>query len=336
MAVAKDAFGTEAARPLSIPPRGWWQVLKRVASESGRDGISVIAAGCAFFAMVAAFPALSALVALYGLTADPATVRDHFANLQGLLPAQAYDLIVEQSTRIVERSDSTLGWSLAVSLGLAFWGAAKGTKTLFGALNVAYEEEEKRGFIRLNASALAFTVLGLVAAVVVMAALVYVPVLFAFAGFSSAFEVAVRVLRWPLLAGLIIVALAFLYRFGPSRRAARWQWLSAGALVATLGWLVASAGFALYVENFADYDAAYGSLGAVIVLLFWLYLTFYIILLGAELNAELELQTRRDTTVGRPKPMGTRGAYVADNVEGGPGGSSPKVGRSAEPAIPAA
>ncbi len=295
-------------------------MAQRVWTESGRDNLSVVAAGCAFYALFAIFPALSALISLYGLTASPSNVESQFGMLADVLPGQAYDMVIEQIRRIAAASGGSLGWSLVVSLGLAFWSANAGTQALFAALNIAYEEPERRNLLQFYLSAFTFTLVGILGGVVMLLAIVYVPTLFAYAGFSHAFELVVRVARWPFLALLVLSLLALLYRYGPCRRAAKWHWVSMGSLFATAVWLLASAGFSLYVANFAHYDRTYGSLGAVIILLFWLYISFYIVLLGAEINAELELQTAQDTTVGKPKRAGERGAFVADHVAGGPKG----------------
>jgi membrane protein len=190
-------------------------------------------------------------------------------------------------------------------------------QALFAALNLAYEEPERRSLLRFYLSAFGFALLGIVSGVLMLIALVYVPLLFAYAGYSSAFELLVKLLRWPTLALVVLISLSLLYRYGPCRRSAKWRWVMVGSLFATVFWLIASAGFSYYVSHFANYDRIYGSLGAVIVLLFWLYISFYIVLIGAEINAQLELQTARDTTRGRPKPMGKRGAFVADNIAGG-------------------
>jgi membrane protein len=315
-----DPYGRDAKRPRHIPLRGWWQVAERVLHESSRDNLSVIAAGCAFFALFAIFPALSALISIYGLTADPVTVEQQFSMLAEVLPEQAYGVVIEQIRRLAETSGQSLGWSLVVSLGLAFWSANAGTQALMSALNIAYEQPERRSVVQFYLSAFTFTLAGIFGGVVMLLALVYVPIFFAFAGYSEAFELSVRALRWPLLAILVLLLLAIFYRYGPCRRAAKWRWVSVGSLFATAVWLLASAGFSLYVSNFAHYDRMYGSLGAVIILLLWLYISFYIVLLGAEINAELELQTSVDTTSGAPRPIGKRGAFVADHVAGGPGG----------------
>jgi membrane protein len=310
---------------LHIPLKGWWQVAQRVWTESSRDNLSVVSAGCAFYALFAVFPALSALIALYGLTADPATVEQQFGPLSSVLPPQAYQMVIEQIGRLAQTSSQSLGWGLAVSLFIALWSVSNLTQAMFAALNIAYEETERRSLLRFYLSAFTFAMLGILSGALMLLAIVYVPILFAYAGYSETFETMVRVARWPLLALIVLILLALLYRYGPCRRAAQWRWVSVGSVFATVLWLIASAGFSFYVSHFANYDKIYGSLGAVIVLLFWLYLSFYIVLLGAEINAELELQTAKDTTSGAAKPMGERGAFVADHVAGGADGSKRPV-----------
>ena len=236
-----DPYGRDATRPFQIPLKGWWQVAQRVWSESNRDNLSVVAAGCAFFALFAIFPALSALISLYGLTADPATVEQQFRMLGSVLPAQAYDVVIEQIHRISAASGGTLGWGLALSLGLALWSANAGTQAMMAALNIAYEEPERRSLFRYYLNAFTFTIIGILGGVVMLLAILYVPILFAFAGYSHAFEVVVRVARWPFLALFVLFLLALLYRYGPCRRSAKWHWVSVGSLFAMVVWLIASA-----------------------------------------------------------------------------------------------
>jgi membrane protein len=315
-----DPYGRDATRPYHIPRKGWWQVAQRVWIESSRDNLSVVAAGCAFYALFAIFPALTALISLYGLTADPATVEQQFGMLGSVLPSEAYNIVVEQIRRIAESSNQALGWGLLVSVAIALWSVGNLTQAMFAALNIAYEEPERRSLLRYYLSAFMFAILGLFGGVLVLLAILYVPILFTVAGYSEAFELLVRIARWPILALIVLLLLALVYRYGPCRRSAKWHWVSMGSVLATFVWLFASAGFSYYVANFANYDRIYGSLGAVVILLLWLYISFYIVLLGAEINAELELQTAEDTTHGKPKPMGKRGAFVADHVAGGPKG----------------
>lgn len=310
---AKDPYGRDAEHPLQIPFKGWGQVARRVWTESARDNLSVIAGGGAFFALFAFLPALAALILFYA----PTTKELQLGILSLVLPPQAYELVVEQSGNIADASDGALGWSLVASLGLALWSITALTQAMFSALNVAYEEPERRGLLRFYFNAFFLGVAGFLGGALILIAVVYVPIAFNKVGYTTDFERFVVLVRWPVLASIMFIWLACLYRYGPSRRAAKWRWVSVGAALATVAWLIASAGFSLYVSHFADYDKFYGSLGAVIVLLLWLYLTFYIVLLGAEINAELELQTAQDTTVGKPQPMGMRGAFVADHVAGG-------------------
>jgi membrane protein len=327
-----NPYGRDATRPSHIPLRGWWQIAQRVWIESGRDNLSVVAAGCAFYALFAVFPALSALIALYGLASDPASVERHFNVLSLVLPPQAYEIVIDQIRRFAGASNRSLGWGLLLSLGLALWSVGNLVQTVFAALNIAYEEPERRSVLQFYLSAFGFALLGIVSGGVILLALIYLPLLFAYAGYSSAFALLVKIGRWPLLALLVLFILALLYRYGPCRRSAKWRWVSVGSTFATLVWLAASAGFSFYVANFANYEQTYGSLGAVIVLLFWLYLSFYIVLLGAEINAELELQTAQDTTHGHSKPMGKRGAFVADHVAGGADGTKrPQSAVTADP-----
>ncbi len=316
-----DPYGRDATRPYHIPLKGWWQVAQRVWTESGRDNLTVVSAGCAFYALFAIFPALSALISLYGLTTNPATVENQFSMLSSVLPAEAYNIVIQQIRNLAESSNRALGWSFALSIGLALWSVMSLTQAIFAALNIAYEEEERRSFLRFYLNAFIFALAGILGGVVMLLAIVYVPILFAYAGYSHGFEQIIAITRWPLLALLVLSLLAALYRFGPCRRRPKWSWVSVGSLFSTTLWLIASAGFSYYVSHFAQYDRIYGSLGAVIVLLFWLYLTFYIVLLGAEINAELELQTAQDTTRGKARPSGKRGAFVADHVAGGPHGN---------------
>ncbi len=266
----------------------WWEIVKDVVSKIGSDNLSVVSAGCAFYALFAIFPALTASISLYGLTTDPATVERQFSILKDVLPPQGYEIVIEQIRRIAETSGQTLGWSFGVSLAIALWSANLGTQAMFSALNIAYGEPERRSLLRFYLSAIGYTIIGILGGVAMLFAIVYVPILFADAGHAGAYETITTFVRWPAFTLLTMFMLALIYRFGPSRVSPRWRWVSVGSVFATLVWLLASVGFSYYVSNFANYDRMYGSLGAVIVLLFWLYISFYIVLLGAEINAALE------------------------------------------------
>lgn len=283
-----------------IPLKGTWQIVKRVGGKIVADNLQVVTAGCAFYALFAIFPALWASISLFGLTTDPDTVEQQFGILATVLPSQAYEIVIGEIRRIASTSDKALGWNFGVGLGIALWSANLGTQAMFSALNIAYGEPEHRSVLRIYLSAFACTIMGILGVVAMLFAVVYVPILFTDAGQMGAYELIVKVGRWPFLALLVLSILALIYRYGPSRRGAEWRWISVGALFATVVWLLASFGFSYYVSNFAsNYDRMYGSLGAVIVLLFWLYISFFIVLVGAEINAVLELETAQDTERGR-------------------------------------
>lgn len=305
--------GEYADAPLEIPARGWKQVLWRVKDEIGNDNLSIVAAGVAFYALLALFPALTALVMVYGLLADPGEVSAQLAPLRSLMPGGAFAILDEQLTAMASRETVTVGIGLIFSLALAIWSSAKGIKALFMAMNIAYEERESRGFIRLNLIALLFTAAAVVFVVAAIGLIAGLPAAVAFIDFGGVIERATLWLRWPLIALMAIGALAVLYRWGPSRASAKFRWITPGAVVATLLWLAGSIAFSFYVENFGSYNETYGSLGAVVILLMWFFVSAYCVCLGAELNAELEHQTRRDSTTGPVKPAGSRNAYVADN-----------------------
>ena len=308
------SLGRLADSPVDIPWPGWKSVLRRTAREIISDRISLVAAGCAFYGTLALFPAISMLLSIYGLVFDLVTVEPHLVVLQDLLPPSAYHLIEERVHELVSRPPSTLTLSLLVSTGITLWSAATGTKSILSALNLAYEEQERRSLVRFQVTAFAMTLIALLGAALGLALVVGLPGVLAFVGVTQGVATLVRVGSLGLLMAFVVASLSLLYRFGPSREAARWQWVTPGSLVATVLWLVVSVLFSFYVGHLSSYDAMYGSLGAVVGVMMWFYFTVYVVLLGAELNAELELQTARDSTGGPPRPIGRRGAYVADHV----------------------
>jgi membrane protein len=310
----RNQAGQTAGRPTDIPARGWMEVMRRVWNEISKDNMSIVAAGCAFYAMLALFPAVTALVSIYGLVADPGEIEQQVNTMRGVLPEEAVGLVANQAHQVAAGATGTLGWSAALALLLALWSASAGVKTLFTALNIAYEEKETRGLVRFNLTALLFTLGAIVAVVVGLGVIIGVPAVMEYLPLGPLGQWLVRITSWLVLVVLLIIGLAMIYRFGPSRAPANWRWLSPGASVATLLWLLASAAFSYYVANFASYNQTYGALGGVIILLMWLYISAFVILLGAELNAELELQTAEDTTTGAPEPMGRRRAFAADHV----------------------
>ena len=311
---ARSPAGRGARRPTHIPLRGWAQVLRRTLRDVASDRGSLIASGCAFWATLSLFPAISMLVSLYGLVFNPDSVEPQLDNIRRLLPAPAFALIAERVRTLVSHPGTTLGASLLISTAVTLWSASTGTKSLLSALNLAYEEQERRGFLKFQAVGLVMTLGAILGAVLGLAILVLLPAVISFLGLSAYTKGLVRFGAFAVLIGFVLLALSLLYRFGPSRRVARWHWVTPGSLVATVLWLVASLLFSFYVQHVASYDATYGPLGAVAGIMMWFWVTAYAVLLGAELNAELELQTAEDTTEGGPRPMGQRGAFVADHV----------------------
>ncbi|HVE95862.1 MAG TPA: YihY/virulence factor BrkB family protein [Pseudonocardiaceae bacterium] len=306
--------GTEADSPTQIPVRGWRQVLGRAIHESQEHNIALLAAGVAFFAFLALFPALIALVTLVGLVADPGQITEEVRSFTVGLPQASQQLISDQLTAITDSSGGALTIGLVVSLLVALWSASSGTSNLMTAVNLAYDEKEKRGFLKLRGVALLLTLGAVIFLVGTLALIAVVPVVLDAVPLGPVGAILAQVLRWTLLVALIVVGLGVIYRMAPDRNPPKFRWVALGSVVAALLWLLGSVGFSLYVNFFGDYNKTYGAVAGVIVLLLWLYLTCYLVLLGAEINAEAERQTARDTTVGEPRPMGQRGAVVADTM----------------------
>ena len=309
-----DLLGRHANSPSQIPWRGWKSVLHRTAREIISDRVSLVAAGCAFYATLALFPAITMLVFLYGLVFDPVTVEPQLQVVRELLPPSAFQLISDRVHQLVTQGRQTLGLGLLISTVITLWSSAAGTKSIIAALNMAYEEPEKRSFLHYQLTALGMTLCAIVGVALAVAILVFLPAVFSFLGVSANTKSLVRAISMVVLIGFVMLSLAIVYRFGPCRRTARWHWVTPGSLVATVLWVIASALFSLYVGHIATYDVTYGPLGRRrrhddVVLG-----SAYVVMVGAELNSELELQTARDSTEGPPKPMGRRGAYVADHV----------------------
>ncbi|MGH8012744.1 MAG: YihY/virulence factor BrkB family protein, partial [Candidatus Binataceae bacterium] len=289
-------------------------ILKRVYRSNNDKNLSLLAAGIAFYAMLAIFPALAALVALYGLLANPASIQHEITAIRGVMPAQAQKLIGTYLTSIVSTSPSKLGIGLMVSVVVALYYARSGTVSLIEALNVTYEEEEKRGILHFEMVEIVITV-GAAAFVIIALLLIAAwPAALRFLPFSGGARTIGAIVPWPILIALLAAALAATYRFAPSRHQAKWRWVSWGAVAASALWIAGSMGFTFYVAKLGNYGKSFGALGAVVVLLTWLYLTAYAILIGACLDAEMERQTAHDTTRPPEQPMGRRGAKMADTV----------------------
>ena len=308
------ALGRLAHSPRAIPWRGWTRVIRRTSIEMLTDRVGLTAAGCAFYGTLALFPGLSVLISVYGLVFDPITVEPQLAVLRDLLPPTVWTLIDERIRTLVAQPPTALGLQLLISTGVAFWSSATGVKAVLAALNLAYEERERRSIVRFQMVAFTFTLSAILGATIALAVLVALPRFLAFVGVPEGAAWMIRFSSLAVLVLMLMIGLSLLYRYGPSRQRPRWQWVTPGSMVATILWVVASVLFSLYVGHIASYDVAYGPLGAVAAMMMWLYVTAYAVLLGAELNSELELQTAVDSTDGPPRPLGARGAYVADHV----------------------
>lgn len=313
-AVLEPDRGRMARRPSDFPAHGWRDILYRTYREATEDRITTVAAGITFFGLLALFPAVTAIVSLYGLFADPATVRDHLFALSFMLPTGAFQIVEDQITRIVAQGSGELTFKLVIGLGIAIWGANAGMKAVIDGLNVAYEETERRSFITLNVLSLALTLAALVAVLLAAFTVTLAPAAISALHLPPSMSVVLIILRWVVMAVLLTLGLSVLYRFGPSREAARWRWVTWGGGFAAILWIAISLGLSAYLSNFADYNATYGSLGAAVALMMWIWLSACAVLIGAELNAEMEHQTAADSTTGAPLPMGARGASMADTL----------------------
>jgi membrane protein len=306
--------GRHATSPWQIPFKGWADILWRTYERIGEDRLLAVAAGVVFYGLLALFPAITAMVSFYGLFTKASTINEHLSAVAGLLPEGGVSIVRDQIDRLAAKGDAKLGFGFAIGLGVALWSANSGMKAILDALNVVYEEKEKRGFIKLTLISFCFTLAAIAAVLLALGAVVIMPIALNYLGLHAMTEFLLRALRWPVLLAMIILGLGVLYRFGPSRREPRWQWISVGSVVAAVAWLVASGLLSWYLASFASYDATYGSLGAGIGLMMWMWVSSIVILFGAELNSEIEHQTARDSTIQGEKPLGARGAVMADTV----------------------
>ena len=303
--------GRLADTPSEIPARGWWDILLRLYRNFSEHRILALAAGITYYNLLAIFPAMAALVAIYGLFFDPGTISSHLDQVSGILPQGAIDVARDQLTRVASKGAQTLGWTFLIGLAVSLWSANAAMKSLFDTLNIVYGETEKRGLIKLNAVSLLFTLGGILFVALAIAAVVVLPIALNYLGLSQATDLILRVARWPALFVIIALALSLIYRNGPSREAPCWRWITWGSGLATILWLLASGLFSWFTANFGTYNETYGSLGAVIGFMVWIWISAITILLGGELDAEMEHQTERDTAIGN-KPMGAK--VVADTI----------------------
>jgi membrane protein len=308
------ARGRTAETPGEIPAKGWKDIAFRVKDEIAADHVGLVAAGVAFYGLLALFPAITACMAIAGLLTEPQGIVDQLAQIGQLLPAQAADIIIGQASAVAGSDEGGLGIAAVFGILLAIYSASKGMASLMEGMNVAYDEGEDRGFIKLTLLKLGLTLFLIIGFLLGVGVAMVLPAIFGNFGLGPVVEWTARAISWAVLVLLTVFGLAVLYRYGPSRDRPEWKWVTPGAMLATLLWVVGSVGFAFYVGNFANYNETFGTLGGVIVLLMWLWLSAYIVLLGAEIDSEMEAQTRRDTTVGPDEPMGQRGAAKADKL----------------------
>jgi membrane protein len=306
--------GRSVTTPSEIPLRGWKDILLRVYHRLSKDRILLIAAGITFYLILAIFPGIAALVSIYGLFVDPKTIVSHLGMVTSVAPGGAIDVLRDQLTRLSQHSGTALGLGFLVSISLSLWTATSGVKAIFDGLNVAYEEAEERSFIKLSAVALTFTLGTIVFVLLSLGGVVALPVALAYLPLQGLTSIVINIARWPILFVLVALALSVLYRYGPSRAEPQWQWITWGSVSAAILWLIASIVFSWYVADFGSYNKTYGSLGAIVGFMTWIWLSVIVILVGAQLNAELEHQTARQSTTGPAKPLGARGAKMADTI----------------------
>jgi membrane protein len=305
--MAHEQRGRTAESPEEIPARGWWDIAVRVRRRIVADNVDIIAGGLALFALLAAFPALAAAVSIYGLFASPASIAGHLQQFAGALPDAALQILQRQLTQFSQHRLGALRFGVGLGIVLSLWSARKGMVALMKVTNVAYGEKESRGLVKQVLLSLALAVGSVTVFVVVLLLGVAMPL-------STSAGITAIVVRWTVLFCIAVLALALVYRFAPDRKAPQWRWVTPGSFIAATLWMIGSVLFSLYVRNWGSHGQIYGALGGIVVLVLWFYLSGYIIVLGAEINAEMERQTTKDTTAGTPKPRGARGARSADTV----------------------
>lgn len=306
--------GRHAEAPHRIPPKGWKDIALRVKDEIAADHVGLIAAGVAFYGLMALFPAITALLAIGGLMVEPSQIVDQISQLEDVVPDEVMEIIIGQATQVAGSREGGLGLAAVAGILIALYSASKGMNSLIEGMNVAYDEEEKRGFFMKTFVTLTLTLFLITGLLMGLLATLAVPSVIALVDAGPVTEVLGSLLAWGVLLVMTMAGLAVLYRYGPSRDKPELLWASPGAIAACVLWLAGSAGFAFYVGNFGSYNESFGALAGVVVLLMWLWISAFIVLLGAEINAEVEAQTAYDTTVGPEEPMGERGAVKADKL----------------------
>lgn len=274
--------------PKKIKTKGWKKILLEVKDRIGENNLTIVAAGVAFYAFLAIFPALMALLSLYGLAVNPELAEQQISQLSGMMPEEAFTIIKERVENLISTPGNTLGWGTALGILISLWSANAGTKSLFRGVDIAYSTKNDRGFIKQNALTLLFTLGLLITLLISMALIVVFPAIVNIFGLPDNIDSVVSWLRWPLLAGIVIFVISLIYKYAPYRKSPKFKWVIFGAAIATILWLLLSLGFSFYVSNFGNYGEMYGSISAVVILMLWLFLTSFIILLGAEFNAVTE------------------------------------------------
>ncbi|HET8865760.1 MAG TPA: YihY/virulence factor BrkB family protein [Gracilimonas sp.] len=309
----KDLHSAE--KPHQLTWQGWKQIGKRVKSQLTVDHISIVSAGVAFYFFLSLFPTLIAAISIFGLVMEPAEIQQQISEVAHILPDQSSEMISNILEGITEKSSKSLGWSLVWSILFSLFTAMQGTKAVFEGINVAYDEIDERGFFKYNGLTLLFTLGGILIGIISAALVIVFPAIIQSIDIpASGVEKIIPWLRWPVLALIVMGVLAITYKIAPDRRNPQFSWVSWGAVIATVLWVAGSGLFSFYISNFGTYDKMYGSFSAVIILMLWFYITAYVTLLGAEINSEMEHQTRKDSTIGKDRPMGQRNAYHADHV----------------------
>ena len=311
--MSKERFNhAKSAFELSL--KSWWSISKRIFTSLQKDNIPLISAGVAFYCLLAIFPLLGATIALYGLVVSPDELQRHMALLVNVVPNDSRYIIEEQLKNLTEKSNTALGWSFLFTLLLSLWSSSKGANALIKACNITYSEAEGRGFFKGILARITCTIFMILTVIVSLACITILPEAINWMTSNALSTEQAMWVTWPVMLALFNISLSALYRYAPHRREAQWRWVTPGSVFATLLWVVASYGFSIYLNEFGSYNKTYGSVGGIIILLMWLYLTAYIILIGAEVNSSIELQTSADSTVGEDKPMGERNAFVADHT----------------------
>jgi membrane protein len=309
--------GREAKAPWQIPARGWADILRRAWKDTGKRNLSLVAGGVTYYLLLALFPALAALVSVYGLVANPADVANSVQSLSGMLPPSTVELIGGGLQQLVSASSKSLGLGAVIGMAIALWSGVRGMTGIMTALNIAYGQPEGRGFIRFNTTALLLTVVVTIGGLIALALVAGLPAVLSGAGARSPGRWIGLIVEWPLLIVFVMGMMALIYHYGPDRRKPKWKWASPGVIVAAILWIVGSILFTVYVYHFDSYNKTYGSLGAPLVLLTWMWLSVFVVLFGAEINGEAERQTRQDTTAEAPLPRGRGGTEGAGTVTRG-------------------